>query len=48
MVDPAIFGHLQTKIDEDTQVREEIKNIVQALERKGTVHIHGEVTLEAF
>ena len=32
---PAIFEHLQTKLDEDAQVREELRNIVQAMEREG-------------
>lgn len=32
---PAIFEHLQTKLDEDAQVREELRNIVQAMERQG-------------
>ena len=32
---PAIFEHLQTKLDEDAQVREEIRNIVQVMERQG-------------
>ncbi|KAI9697759.1 MAG: hypothetical protein M1836_004435 [Candelina mexicana] len=35
MVDPAVFEHLQTKIDEDAKVREEIKDILQTLERQG-------------
>ena len=35
MINPAIFEHLQTKIDEDSQVREEIKNILQVLEKQG-------------
>ncbi|CAF9912530.1 hypothetical protein IMSHALPRED_000338 [Imshaugia aleurites] len=34
MITPAIFEHLQTKLDEDAQVREEIRNIVQAMERQ--------------
>lgn len=33
MVSPAIFESLQTKLDEDAQVREELKNIVQSMER---------------
>lgn len=32
---PAIFEHLQLKLDEDAQVREELRNIVQAMERQG-------------
>lgn len=35
MVDPAIFEHLQAKIDEDSAVREELKNILQILEKQG-------------
>lgn len=35
MIDPAIFEHLQAKLDEDAQVREELRNIVQAMERQG-------------
>ena len=35
VVDPAIFGYLQAKIDEESQVREELRNIVQTLEKQG-------------
>ncbi|MCJ1387084.1 hypothetical protein MMC17_010213 [Xylographa soralifera] len=35
MVNPAIFEDLQTKIDEDSQVREELKSILQVLEKQG-------------
>ena len=35
MVDPAIFEYLQTKIDEDFLVREELRNILQTLEKQG-------------
>ena len=35
MVSPAIFEHLQTKIDEDTQIREDLRNILTALEKQG-------------
>ena len=35
MVDPAIFEDLQTKIDEDSQVREELKSILSVLEKQG-------------
>ena len=35
MFDPAIFEHLQSKLDEDGQVREELRAIVQAMERQG-------------
>lgn len=39
MVDPQIFEHLQAKIDEDAQVRDQIRAILQTLERQGrTVH----------
>lgn len=31
----AIFEHLQAKLDEDAQVREELRNIVQSMERQG-------------
>ncbi|KAI9883532.1 MAG: hypothetical protein M1823_004696 [Watsoniomyces obsoletus] len=34
MVNPAIFEHLQTKIDEDSQAREEIRGILQTLDRQ--------------
>ncbi|RDW82175.1 putative translin-1 [Coleophoma cylindrospora] len=35
MVDPRIFEDLQTKIDEDAEVREQIRVILTALERQG-------------
>ncbi len=35
MFSPAIFEHLQAKLDEDAQVREELRNIVQVMERQG-------------
>lgn len=35
MVDPAIFEHLQAKIDEDSSVREEVRNILHVLEKQG-------------
>jgi len=34
MVDPAIFEHLQSKIDEDTSFREALRDIVQVLEKQ--------------
>ncbi|KAI9835044.1 MAG: hypothetical protein M1819_002596 [Sarea resinae] len=34
MVNPAIFEHLQAKIDEDAQVKEELREILQTLERQ--------------
>ena len=36
MVDPAIFELLQAKLDDDVHVREELKNIVQSMEKQGT------------
>lgn len=36
LVDPAVFQNLQAKIDEDSSVREELKNILQTLEKQGT------------
>ena len=38
MFGPAIFEHLQAKLDEDSQVREELRNIVQVMERQGICH----------
>lgn len=35
LVDPAVFQSLQAKIDEDASVREELKNILQNLEKQG-------------
>lgn len=35
LVDPAVFQNLQAKIDEDSSVREELKNILQNLEKQG-------------
>lgn len=32
-IDPQIFEHLKTKIDEDTQARDELTQIIQKLER---------------
>ncbi|KAL8935417.1 MAG: hypothetical protein Q9216_005435 [Gyalolechia sp. 2 TL-2023] len=34
MVDPAIFEQLQANIDDDARVREELRNILQKLERQ--------------
>lgn len=34
MLSPAIFEHLQSKLDEDGQVREELRAIVQIMERQ--------------
>lgn len=33
MIDPEIFEHLKAKIDEDTQAKDELTQIVQKLER---------------
>ena len=38
MFSSAIFEHLQVKLDEDAQVREELRNIVQVMERQGVCH----------
>ena len=35
MVDPAIFEHLQAKIDEDSYVRDELRDILKTLEKQG-------------
>lgn len=35
MINPTIFVHLQAKIDEDSSVREELRNHVQNLEKQG-------------
>ena len=35
MVDPAVFEQLQAKIDEDTQIREELRAILTVLEKQG-------------
>jgi len=37
MIDPRIFEDLQTKIDEDAQVREQIRAVLQTLERQERV-----------
>jgi len=39
MVDPAIFESLQAKIDEESEVREQIKNILQKLEKQGNLKL---------
>lgn len=33
MIDPAIFEHLKSKIEEDTKAREDLNQITQQLER---------------
>jgi len=38
MVSPAIFEHLQAKLNEDAQLREELRNITQSMERQGTIY----------
>ena len=35
MVDPAIFESLQNKIDDDIEVREHLRSILQTLEKQG-------------
>lgn len=45
MVDPAIFEDLQTKIDEESQVREELRNILQTLEKQGVLWLYNKVAL---
>ncbi|KAF2087926.1 Translin [Saccharata proteae CBS 121410] len=35
MVDPAIFEQLQERVDQDANVREELKEIIQTLEKQG-------------
>lgn len=37
MIDASIFEQLQKKIDEDSEVRENIREAVQNLEKQGTV-----------
>ncbi|KAL9134526.1 MAG: hypothetical protein Q9175_004292 [Cornicularia normoerica] len=39
MFNPAVFEHVQAKLDEDAQVREELRNIVQAMERQDRITI---------
>lgn len=39
MVNPVIFEHLQAKIDEDAHVREELRDILQILERQGRARL---------
>ena len=36
-VDPNIFEQLQNKLDEDTQVREKLRNVVQSMERSDRI-----------
>ncbi|KAL1989766.1 hypothetical protein VTN49DRAFT_6963 [Thermomyces lanuginosus] len=37
MIDPAIFESLQSKIDEESEIRDELQDIVQTMARKGRV-----------
>lgn len=37
MIDPAIFDRLQTKLDEDAHVREDLRNLVQSMERRDRI-----------
>ena len=39
MIDTSIFEQLQLKIDEDVQIRENIRNAVQVLEKQGTTYL---------
>lgn len=39
MVDPKIFEQLQANIDDDGRVREELRSILQRLERQGTLYL---------
>ena len=34
-VDPAVFESLQAKIDDDTKVKDEIRDVCHALEKQG-------------
>ena len=38
MVNPAIFEHLQAKIDEDAKVCEELSNFLRDLEKQGKLN----------
>ena len=40
MASPAVFEQLQLKLDEDSQIREDIRNVVQILERQGACSLH--------
>lgn len=35
MVNPAIFEDLQARVDEDSNVRDELREIIQTLEKQG-------------
>ena len=47
MVNPAIFEHLQAKIDEDARVREELRNFLQDLEKQGKLETQQYQSLQA-
>ena len=34
LVDPAVFEHLQSKIDEDSTLRQKVRDVTQILERQ--------------
>ena len=36
LVSPEIFEHLQSKIDEDARVRDQLRDILQDLDKQGT------------
>lgn len=38
MVDPQIFATLQERIDEDAEVREQLKGILLELDKRGMVY----------
>ena len=40
MASAAVFEQLQLKLDEDSQIREDIHNVVQTLERQGAYNLH--------
>lgn len=42
MIDPAIFEQLQANIDDDSHLREEVRNILQKRERQGMCIRHNE------
>ena len=37
LIDPSIFSTLQSKIDEETAIRDELKQIVETLQKQGRV-----------
>lgn len=42
LIDPAVFQGLQSKIDDDTQARERLKDIIQDLEKHGDIQTSSE------